>query len=284
MGASGPRVQQSSPKLDTFLAALVDLTGARAGIVRARAADSNQSQFVAASGLPEGAMAHEMSISGPCGICGEALRRRGVRIADASASSAESVATPSQERPCAATVAVSLDYRGSVVGVFALFFDGKCGPQRELIALLRPAGRLLGFAMASLHIEARERSLLAHAPLRHGLPRPPTHQDEPAQPIFDADARASKRATELQLDPNLRGYRSVNAQADDRSGSVCGLADGLTRREREVLDNIALGSSNKAIAKTLGISHETVKLHVRRIFAKLGFSSRVEAALFASKR
>jgi two-component system nitrate/nitrite response regulator NarL len=39
--------------------------------------------------------------------------------------------------------------------------------------------------------------------------------------------------------------------------------------------------SNKAIAKALGISHDTVKLHVRHILAKLGLSSRVEAAVFA---
>jgi two-component system nitrate/nitrite response regulator NarL len=39
--------------------------------------------------------------------------------------------------------------------------------------------------------------------------------------------------------------------------------------------------SNKAIARTLAISHETVKLHVRKILAKLKLSSRVEAAVFA---
>jgi two-component system nitrate/nitrite response regulator NarL len=39
--------------------------------------------------------------------------------------------------------------------------------------------------------------------------------------------------------------------------------------------------TNKAIARALDISHETVKLHVRRILAKLKLSSRVEAAVFA---
>jgi two-component system nitrate/nitrite response regulator NarL len=41
------------------------------------------------------------------------------------------------------------------------------------------------------------------------------------------------------------------------------------------------GESNKAIARTLDISHDTVKLHVRHILAKLNLSSRVEAAVFA---
>jgi two-component system nitrate/nitrite response regulator NarL len=55
----------------------------------------------------------------------------------------------------------------------------------------------------------------------------------------------------------------------------------LTEREREILRFIASGSSNKAIAKVLNISHDTVKLHVRHILAKLNLSTRVQAAVFA---
>ncbi len=55
----------------------------------------------------------------------------------------------------------------------------------------------------------------------------------------------------------------------------------LTEREREILNHVAAGKSNKAIAKALNISHDTVKLHVRHILAKLKLTSRVEAAVFA---
>jgi two-component system nitrate/nitrite response regulator NarL len=55
----------------------------------------------------------------------------------------------------------------------------------------------------------------------------------------------------------------------------------LTAREREILDHLARGLTNKAIARALDISHDTVKLHVRHILAKLNLSSRVEAAVFA---
>ena len=55
----------------------------------------------------------------------------------------------------------------------------------------------------------------------------------------------------------------------------------LTEREREILQHLASGKSNKAIALALDISHDTVKLHVRHILAKLGLTSRVEAAVFA---
>ena len=55
----------------------------------------------------------------------------------------------------------------------------------------------------------------------------------------------------------------------------------LTAREREILDHLAQGQSNKAIARALDISHDTVKLHVRHILSKLNLTSRVEAAVFA---
>lgn len=60
-----------------------------------------------------------------------------------------------------------------------------------------------------------------------------------------------------------------------------GLLASLTEREREILDHLARGESNKTIARALDISHDTVKLHVRHILAKLSLSSRVEAAVFA---
>lgn len=61
------------------------------------------------------------------------------------------------------------------------------------------------------------------------------------------------------------------------------MSESLTARERQILSQIALGQSNKAIARVLGISPDTVKLHVRHILAKLGCASRVEAAVLAAQ-
>jgi NarL family two-component system response regulator LiaR len=52
---------------------------------------------------------------------------------------------------------------------------------------------------------------------------------------------------------------------------------GLTEREMEVLRSAAQGSANKAIASQLGISTQTVQVHLRNIFSKLGVGSRSEA-------
>ena len=57
----------------------------------------------------------------------------------------------------------------------------------------------------------------------------------------------------------------------------------LTHRQRQVLTLIKeRGASNKAIAKTLGISESTVKLHVTEIFKKYGVRNRTQLAVFST--
>ena len=56
----------------------------------------------------------------------------------------------------------------------------------------------------------------------------------------------------------------------------------LSAREREVLALIALGDSNKLIARKLDIAETTVKIHVQHILRKLQLSSRVQAAVYAA--
>jgi len=58
----------------------------------------------------------------------------------------------------------------------------------------------------------------------------------------------------------------------------------LTKRENEVLKQLALGLSNKEIALALGISYETVKEHVQHILRKVGVSDRTQAAVWAVRK
>jgi two-component system, NarL family, nitrate/nitrite response regulator NarL len=100
-------------------------------------------------------------------------------------------------------------------------------------------------------------------------------------------------AGELVVAPELAGtLASIIQNRDDgleeESKSVF---SSLSPREMEILSHLTEGQSNKVIAKHLGISDGTVKLHVKSILKKLGLHSRVEAAvlaanerIFASKR
>lgn len=58
----------------------------------------------------------------------------------------------------------------------------------------------------------------------------------------------------------------------------------LSVREREVLELVTAGMSNEEVAKSLVISANTVKFHLRTIYARLGVSNRVQAARFASQK
>lgn len=59
-------------------------------------------------------------------------------------------------------------------------------------------------------------------------------------------------------------------------------AHDLTERELAVLRCVAVGQSNKVIARNLDITEGTVKVHVKHLLKKLGFRSRVEAAVWAA--
>jgi two-component system, NarL family, nitrate/nitrite response regulator NarL len=73
------------------------------------------------------------------------------------------------------------------------------------------------------------------------------------------------------------------ALRDDVRGARRDVRD-LTDREQAVLKCIAGGQSNKVIARNLLITEGTVKVHVKHLLKKLGFRSRVEAAVWASEQ
>jgi two-component system NarL family response regulator len=58
----------------------------------------------------------------------------------------------------------------------------------------------------------------------------------------------------------------------------------LSGREREILALVALGKSNKQVARLASITEGTVKFHVNNILSKLGVASRTEAVAVAARR
>jgi DNA-binding NarL/FixJ family response regulator len=99
-------------------------------------------------------------------------------------------------------------------------------------------------------------------------------------------ARAVREAHEggAIIDPTVAA-RLIGALADERPRAPAAPAsEELTAREREVLELIAGGRSNKRIAFELGISEKTVKTHVGHLLAKLGVNDRTQAAMLAVRQ
>jgi DNA-binding NarL/FixJ family response regulator len=77
----------------------------------------------------------------------------------------------------------------------------------------------------------------------------------------------------------------VNLSLDFRATiSTTGEYPVLTHREKEILQSIIEGQSNKEISQTLYVSVETVKSHIKSIYHKLQVKSRVEAVTVAIKQ
>ena len=81
-----------------------------------------------------------------------------------------------------------------------------------------------------------------------------------------AEAMTSKLMAQLQRAPE-----TVPASELDK----------LTPREREIIECLARGESNKTIARSLDLAESTVKIHVQNLLKKLKLTSRVQAAVFA---
>lgn len=104
-------------------------------------------------------------------------------------------------------------------------------------------------------------------------------KDMEPEAVIDSIVRAARGEMVVASAMTLKLAQIL--QSGPKGSAMGDLVASLTEREREVLDHVAHGQSNKAIAKALDISHNTVKLHVRHIMEKLKLRSRVEAAVFA---
>jgi DNA-binding NarL/FixJ family response regulator len=92
-------------------------------------------------------------------------------------------------------------------------------------------------------------------------------------------------AGKVELHPDVAGLlvEQIANPGDAVPGRTATPFDELTAREREVLQLIASGLTNKEIAAALCITERTVKTHVSHILGKLGLSDRTQAAIFAVK-
>jgi len=102
---------------------------------------------------------------------------------------------------------------------------------------------------------------------------------EPEDLLASIDAALNGRTV---ISERLNGLlaRAIREEATAKQRDAATLTD----REREILQGLAQGLSNKLIARNLAITDATVKVHVKNLLKKLGFRSRLEAAVWAVGR
>ncbi len=104
----------------------------------------------------------------------------------------------------------------------------------------------------------------------------------PDAPPEEIGAAVAAVARGLVVLPRTLSERLLQSPAAF-GGAVEQLVESLTAREREVLELLGRGLSNKMIARGLHISEHTVKFHVSSIYTKLGASSRAEAVSLGAR-
>lgn len=100
-----------------------------------------------------------------------------------------------------------------------------------------------------------------------------------------AAAIARTAAGESVLSPEMTGKLVTAFQAQPQASTIApDPIHTLSAREREILEHIARGASNKTIARALNIAETTVKIHVQHVLRKLRLGSRVQAAVYVTQR
>jgi HD-GYP domain-containing protein (c-di-GMP phosphodiesterase class II) len=123
--------------------------------------------------------------------------------------------------------------------------------------------------------------ILAVADAYHAMCQPRPYRE----PLSPAQAAGEIRADVAagRLDP-VTAQALLEVAGHERRAIRSAGPSSLTPREREVLAFLAVGETNKAIARRLGISTKTVGNHVEHIYAKLGVGNRAGAALLAMQK
>ena len=108
------------------------------------------------------------------------------------------------------------------------------------------------------------------------------HKSADVDEILDATRRISAGETLLSPEELVEMLRLAGQNREEKREARANIEQ-LTRREREVLQALAEGLSNKEIAQRLHMSVDTERTHMMNILNKLGVHSRLQALLFAAR-
>ena len=133
--------------LKRFLEPVVRLAGARAGAVRVLSEDGRRLELVSEVGLPAQVSGAERAVDRHCGVCGAAADGDGIAWSRNLESCARRSAAAYFGHDCRRVMAVPLQHRARVLGIYNLFFERDEEPSAEVAKVLKSVGELLGLAL-----------------------------------------------------------------------------------------------------------------------------------------
>ena len=106
------------------------------------------------------------------------------------------------------------------------------------------------------------------------------HKSTPVTEVIDAVRKLAAGQPVLSQNEIIELFRLAARKREQESAAIQALQR-LTPRERQVLEAVSHGWSDREIADQLSVSHETIRTHMVNILGKLGVASRLQAMLVA---
>src|SRR5438309_828740 len=115
-------------------------------------------------------------------------------------------------------------------------------------------------------------------------PRGPGRAPERGQPFMKLTNKSSPKISAKKISAGGRGHESNNQNYVRPSDIRMELLSLLTARERQIMNLVSGGLSNKQIARHLKLTDGTIKVHLHHMFDKLGISNRTSLAALAIRQ
>lgn len=140
--------------LHRLLESVIALTGANAGAVRLLSPGGESLRLFSDVGLPPPVRHCEATVESDCGTCGAAVAKADIALSDSLEICAKRSGAEFFGGHCRQLVAVPLQHRGRVLGVYNLFLPPGLRLPPQAMSILRSVGELLGLVLDNIRLEA----------------------------------------------------------------------------------------------------------------------------------
>jgi two-component system nitrate/nitrite sensor histidine kinase NarX len=270
--AAGAEVREL---LDNLLEPVVRLSQASGGAVRMLSPEGDRFELISSIGLAPRLEQFEHSVDRQCGFCGHAADEARVVWSTDLSICARRSSGAYFGRDCHGALAVPLQHKGRVLGVYNLFFTGTAEPSPAVSALLRSVGELLGLALDHLRLEAEN----MHASLMRERQRMAGEvHDALAQSLGFVKLRLPLLRDAIEAHQDEKALQYLEEVRETLGEAHTGLREIITHF-RTPSEPGGMGAALEALATRFGM-RTGIPLHMNNRIPQLQLSSDDEAEVY----